>query len=175
MRSERDSALAALARRNTEYGERIEYQAATIDVLKVMSASPGDPQPVFDLIARQAAKLCNVPAVAVATLDGTLLHLAAKSGFDPAYADAYVARFPRPVGTDSSMGRAILNRRIDQIEDITADPTHSFGDVLGHWSVIAVPMLREGYHWVRSPSAARRWAHSPIAKSPCCKPSPSRQ
>jgi two-component system, NtrC family, sensor kinase len=144
MRRERDSALAALERRNTEYGERIEHQAATIDVLKVMSAFPGDPQPVFDLIARQAAKLCSVPAVAVATFDGTLLHLAAQSGFDPAYADAYVARFPRPVGRDSSMGRAILNRRIDQVEDIAADPTHSFGDVLGHWSVIAVPMLREG-------------------------------
>ena len=38
---------AALAGRNSEYGERIEQQAATIDVLKVMSASPGDAQPVF--------------------------------------------------------------------------------------------------------------------------------
>ena len=46
-RAERD---AALAQRNTEFGERIEHQAATIDVLKAMSASPGDPQPVFDLI-----------------------------------------------------------------------------------------------------------------------------
>src|SRR5207245_5894462 len=45
-----------LARRNSEYGERIEHQAATIDVLKAMSASPGDPQPVFDLIAQQAAE-----------------------------------------------------------------------------------------------------------------------
>src|SRR5690242_21436785 len=59
MRSERDSALAALARRDTEYGERMEYQAATIDVLKAMSASPGDPQPVFDLIVRRAQELCN--------------------------------------------------------------------------------------------------------------------
>ncbi len=69
---------AELAERNTEYSERIEQQAATIDVLKVddpgtprgtsggaevlqaMIASPGDTQPVFDLIARQAAKLCDV-------------------------------------------------------------------------------------------------------------------
>ena len=41
------------------------------------------------------------------------------------------------------MGRAILNRRVDQVEDITADPGHSFADVLGHWSVMAVPMLRD--------------------------------
>ena len=61
LRTERDAAVAreaalagelaahaaALAQRNSEYGERIEQQAATIDVLRVMSASPGDPQPVF--------------------------------------------------------------------------------------------------------------------------------
>ena len=57
LRAERDAALAreaalakelaardaTLAQRNTEYSERIEHQAATIDVLKAMSASPGDP------------------------------------------------------------------------------------------------------------------------------------
>src|SRR5215831_9949177 len=73
LRAERDAALvekaalsaalaartAELAQRNTEYRERIEHQAATIDVLKMVSASPGDPQPVFDLIVRQAQVQCN--------------------------------------------------------------------------------------------------------------------
>ena len=144
MEGELQALRAELAARNSEFGERIEHQAATIEVLKAMSASPGDAQPVFDLIARQAAKLCNVPTAAVATFDGTMLHLATQSGFDAAYADAYVSQFPRPVGLDSSMGRAILNRRVDQVEDITADPGHSFGEVLGHWSVMAVPILRDG-------------------------------
>ena len=49
---------AALAARNSEYGERIEQQSATIDVLKVMSASPGNTQPVFDLIARAGPRIC---------------------------------------------------------------------------------------------------------------------
>jgi hypothetical protein len=48
-----DARTAELAQRNSEYGERIEQQSATIDVLKVMSASPGNPQPVFDLIVRR--------------------------------------------------------------------------------------------------------------------------
>ena len=144
MEGELQALRAELAARNSEFGERIEYQAATIEVLKAMSASPGDAQPVFDLIARQAAKLCNVPTAAVATFDGTMLHLATQSGFDAAYADAYVSQFPRPVGLDSSMGRAILHRRVDQVEDITTAPGHSFVDVLGHWSVMAVPMLRDG-------------------------------
>ena len=73
LRAERDAALAReaalaeamaartaeLAERKTEFNERIEYQAATLDVLKAMSASPGDPQPVFDLIVRQARNLCD--------------------------------------------------------------------------------------------------------------------
>ena len=50
---------AALAARNSEYGERIEQQAATIDVLKVMSASPGDAQPVFELIVERARAFCE--------------------------------------------------------------------------------------------------------------------
>ncbi len=49
---------AELAQRNSEYGERIEHQSATIDVLKAMSASPGDPQPVFDLIVAAGASSC---------------------------------------------------------------------------------------------------------------------
>src|SRR6185503_17394202 len=46
------------------------------------------------------------------------------------------------VGPDFAMGRAILNRQVEQVEDITAYPGHSFADVLGNWSVMAVPMLR---------------------------------
>jgi hypothetical protein len=47
-----DECRTKLAARDSEFGERIEHQSATIDVLKAMSASPGDPQPVFDLIVR---------------------------------------------------------------------------------------------------------------------------
>ena len=46
-----------------EFGERIEHQAATIDVLKVMSASPGDPQPVFDLITTPGTRTVRVRRV----------------------------------------------------------------------------------------------------------------
>ena len=73
------------------------------------------------------------------------MHLATQSGFDAAYADAYVSSFPGRWGGHRSMGRAILHRRVDQVDDITADPGHSFaGRDSGHWSVMAVPMLRDG-------------------------------
>ena len=60
-----DECRAELAARNSEFGERIEHQSATIDVLKAMSASPGDPQPVFDLIVRRARNLCNTASAGV--------------------------------------------------------------------------------------------------------------
>ena len=56
LRQRLDACRAELAARNSEFGERIEHQSATIDVLKAMSASPGDPQPVFDLILPQGAR-----------------------------------------------------------------------------------------------------------------------
>src|SRR6516225_2712936 len=64
-----------LAARNSAFGERIEHQSATIDVLKAMSASPGDPQPVFDLIARSARDLCNAATAVLFEFDGELVHL----------------------------------------------------------------------------------------------------
>ena len=57
-----DKSHAELAARNSAYSERIAYQAAANDVLKVMSASPGDPQPVFDLIVDGRATFATVTA-----------------------------------------------------------------------------------------------------------------
>jgi len=95
LRTERDAALAReatlaevlatrtaeLATRNSEYGERIQQQAATIDVLKAMSASPGDPQPVFDLITRRATELCESRAALYELREGQL-DVVASHGMD---------------------------------------------------------------------------------------------
>ena len=69
-----------LAARNSEFGERIEHQSATIDVLKAMSASPGDPQPVFDLIVRRARDLCSTTTATLHGFDGELVHLRSPVG-----------------------------------------------------------------------------------------------
>src|SRR3954470_1939655 len=66
-----------LAERKSEFGERIAQQAATIDVLKVMSASPDDPQPVFDLIVRRATELCNGLGTVLFEYNGGLVHFRA--------------------------------------------------------------------------------------------------
>ena len=77
---ERDAALTALTRRNTEYGERIEHQSATIDVLNAMSASPGDEQPVFDLICQQVRRVLGVQNAVIFGFDGTMVDIRTDSG-----------------------------------------------------------------------------------------------
>ena len=115
---------AELAERKSEFGERIEQQAATIDVLKVMSASPGDPQPVFDLIVRRATELCNGLGTVLFEFDGGLVHFRASY-----FTEALDTRRTRPtrrrfllrqLGGPSAC-RAILDREIVHIRDTDAD------------------------------------------------------
>src|SRR6202030_4099986 len=86
-----DACRAELAARNSEYGERIEQQSATIDVLKAMSASPGDTQPVFDLITRRARELCNGVVVGLTEYYGEQIHVRSTSAIiDPAAHAAFL-------------------------------------------------------------------------------------
>ena len=134
---------AELAERNSEYGERIEHQAATIDVLKVMSASPGDAQPVFDLIAERARDVCGGYGVGVYEFDGTLIHHRASTGVsdDPKIRAAHIAGFPRPLTQESPRDLVILERRVihvrDLIEEYPALPI--YGTVK---SFVGAPIMR---------------------------------
>src|SRR5689334_21660852 len=107
---------AALALRNSEYGERIDQQAATIDVLKAMSASSGDAQPVFRVIVERARAFCNADHANLALVYGDMLHMQASTMV------GYVTVFPRPVDATSMFGRAILARDAVQTPDIRVDP-----------------------------------------------------
>ena len=115
---------AELAQRNIEYGERIEYQAATIEVLKAMSASPGDPQPVFDLVVERARDLCDAYGATVYEFDGTLIHYRAATGVsdDPTVRAAIKSMFPMLPTREWPAGRAILDRQIIRIDDIQSEP-----------------------------------------------------
>ncbi len=131
---------AELARRNSEYGERIEHQSATIDVLKAMSASPGDAHPVFRLIVERARTFCDADGATLALLDSDTLHLQAYTGF---FDLDYEAQFPRPVSRTTMFGRAILARDVVQTADVSVDPNHYMSGRTQR-AIIAVPLLRAG-------------------------------
>ena len=118
------SSTATLARRNSEYGERIAHQSATINVLKAMSASPGDARPVFDLIAERTRTFCAADKVAVALLEGDTLRLRAHTRYDAAFDEEYERLFPRPLDATSVLGRTIAARQVIQSPDLHDDAVH---------------------------------------------------
>jgi GAF domain-containing protein/nitrogen-specific signal transduction histidine kinase len=152
LRQERDEALAreatlaeALATRNSEFGERIEYQAATLDVLRAMSASPGDPQPVFDLIVERARDLCEGYGATVLEFDGSLLLHRASTGIDdnPAIRDALIAAYPKAPERSWPIDLAVLERRPIVVDDYEAEPNLDPAlRNLTHKSVVALPLMR---------------------------------
>ena len=138
---------AELAERNSEFGERIDHQAATIDVLKAMSASPGDAQPVFDLIVRRATELCDVPSATLFEYDGELVHIRSdyrsETILAPSALAAYVQLFPMRPTRGSISCRAILDRQIIHIRDLRLDrELAGFARELGHRSQVSVPLIR---------------------------------
>ena len=154
LRAERDAALAReagraeeLAARNTKFGEQIEYQRATIDVLRAMSASTGDPQPVFELIVRHATELCYGDNTALFEFDGGQIHFRANHGgaFDAGVWERYVALFPMAPTSGSITSRAILEKQIIHIRDVGADPEISSAvRSLGHLSQVSIPLMCDG-------------------------------
>src|SRR6516165_778234 len=143
-----DECRAKLAARDSEFGERIEHQSATIDVLKAMSASPGDPQPVFDLIVRRERELCSTVGAALFEFDGGLVHRRSAVGQE-AYAtpdalEAYNRMFPMVPTRGSISCRAILDRQIIHVRDMATAPGVSpTVRNMGYRSQIALPLLRD--------------------------------
>jgi GAF domain-containing protein len=144
--SERD---AALARRNTEYGERVEKESATIDVLEAMSASPGDAQPVLDLIVRRAQTLCGSANAYLYEYDGALVHYRASASDHPSPEthEAFRRMFPRPLDQDASAGvnLAIRNQQVVHVRNADREPgVTAAARNTGTRAAVAVPLIRDG-------------------------------
>jgi signal transduction histidine kinase/gas vesicle protein len=132
---------------NRELTTALDTQTATSDILRVISRSPTDLQPVFDAIAQSAVRLCKATSAGVFRVDGNVLYNDANWGGSPEALAAARARYPRPLDTDTGPGVAILTRAVFQVPD-TEDasvPEHirHVGRVLNFRSVITLPMLRE--------------------------------
>src|SRR5262249_3705013 len=134
-----------LEARTHELTEALEQQTATSEILRVISSSPTDTQPVFDTIARNAARLCEATHSSVNQFDGELLTLAATHGFSVQEIEAGRQMFPRRAMRESAVGRAVLTRTVVHIPDVTQDPEYRFpAQARFYRTILGVPMLREG-------------------------------
>jgi PAS domain S-box-containing protein len=132
-----------------ETRESLERQTATAEVLKVISSSPTDVQPVFDAIASSAKRLLNGGAALVARRAGDMLHLAAYTRTSDEGDAALQKQFPSRIVGKGHMGKAVLSGSPVWIPDIEADPDYSeafraMARARGLRSIVSVPMLRDG-------------------------------
>jgi GAF domain-containing protein len=133
--------------RTAELSESLEQQTAASEVLSVISSSVSDVQPVFETIARSAARVCDARFCNVFRFEGGLIHFAATHGYEGEAIEALKRAYPVAPGRKSAAARAILNSVVEQIPDIDADPDYEHGATareVNFRSIVAVPMLKSG-------------------------------
>jgi GAF domain-containing protein len=136
--------------RATAEAEALEQNKAITDILRVISGSPADLQPVFDTILSHAIALCDGSRAVLWQYDGNVLRLAAHKNGSP-QGVAYLKEHPLQLGTYNATPRAALERRTVHIVDAFAEPNYRplipVGTLPGSPqtpTVLAVPLLRDG-------------------------------
>src|SRR5438445_4260436 len=133
---------------NRELTTALDTQTATSDILRVISQSRTDVQPVFDVIVENACRLCDGVFANAVRFDGALMYNMAQYGFSPEAREMLLRAFPTASLARSMSARAILNRAVVQSEDMSTDVettiSHQLSRLMGFRAQVSVPMLRDG-------------------------------
>jgi signal transduction histidine kinase len=130
--------------RTRELTEALEQQTATSEILRVISSSPTDIQPVLDAVAQSAARLCEANDAQIFRIDGEYLQRAAGYGSIPFSSTAVT------ITRETPAGRAVIDRQTVHIHDLTAELDEEFPgsksrqQASGARTVLSTPLLREG-------------------------------
>jgi signal transduction histidine kinase len=141
-----DRLRASNADLEKKLAEALEQQAATSEILRVISTSPTDAQSVFEMIVRNAVSLCGSLFANVFRYDGELLHFVAGGNVGPSYVELIREKYPMRPDSSQVSGRVLLTKAVVQLEDALADPDYDqrFPPALGWRRMLGVPMLRQG-------------------------------
>ena len=140
---------AVIAIENTrllnELRESLEQQTATADVLRVISSSPGDLEPVFQAMLENAVRICEAKFGSLLHFDGEAFRFAAEVGTPQEFAEFSRKRGPfRPL-PGSHLDRLMRTKQVSHTADYAADAIASPPVTLGGArSTVDVPMLRDG-------------------------------
>ncbi len=151
MSAELQASYAGLERkveeRTRELSDTLEQQTATAEILKVISASPTDVQPVFDAIVASCQRLCGGKSVNLLLASGSTVERVASASEGDVTGGANVTQWP--LDHDSVSGDCILRSTVVAVPDRDAvfdthPRTRDLATAIGWRSAVFVPLLREG-------------------------------
>ncbi len=146
---------AVIAIENTrllnELRQSLEQQTATADVLRIISSSPGELEPVFQAMLTNAMRICEAKFGHLLLYDGESFHPAHLGDVPAAYREIW-ERGPLRPNPKLAIGRLAETKQVFQIPDIKAEPVYAEGEPLrvatveiaGARTLLGVPMLKEG-------------------------------
>jgi GAF domain-containing protein len=138
--------LNELRQRTDDLSESLEQQTATSDVLRVISTSPGELEPVFDSILESATRVCQAKFGTLFRFDGEMFHRVAGIGTPASFVEFQRRRGPfRPDDSGTVLNRVVREKTVVHVADGLAaanpDPPVKYG---GARSMAGVPMLKDG-------------------------------
>ncbi len=137
--------------RTRELSESLEQQTATSEVLKVISSSPGELEPVFEAMLENAVRICSAKFGILYLSEGDVFRIGALHGVPPAYAEVRRREPIIHLRPGTAITRASASKQPVQIADVQAEAAYHSGDpsradflnLTGARTVVVVPMLKD--------------------------------
>jgi GAF domain-containing protein len=133
-----------VARLSRELSEALERQTATSAVLKVISSSPSELEPVFQVILENGIRICEAKFGHIVLLEGNLFRMAVEANMPTKLAELFRQRGPFEATPGSHLDRVMRTKQVSYAADDTAEPVQGIAARYGGArSIIAVPMLKD--------------------------------
>ena len=141
--------LNELRQRTDDLSEALEQQTATSEVLRVISSSPGELDPVFDAMLQNAMRICEAKFGVMFRYGDEAFHVVAMLGVPPKFAED-LRSGPRHPAPETGLGRLVATKTAVHIEDVRAERAYrnrnpirmATAELGGARTFLAVPMLK---------------------------------